>query len=148
MSKVWLSTGSSRGLGLAARTRVTTREFFAFWRAVEEVSGARDLGLRLGSEGRPDQLNVASFAALHSPHLGEAVKKLARYKRLVCPEEVTIEIARGEARIRFHWVLAEERLPTFVVDEAFASVLSLALRGTGKRLVSLRIELTARRLDG
>jgi AraC-like DNA-binding protein len=129
------------------KARLTTREFFAFWRAVEEIGDARDLGLRLGSETRPEHLNVASFAALHSPNLGEAVKKLARYKRLVCPEEVTIEIARGEARIRFHWVLAEERLPTFVVDGAFASVLSLALRGTGKRLVPLRIELTRRRCD-
>jgi hypothetical protein len=60
------------------KARLTTHEFFAFWRAVEEVSDARDLGLRLGSEARPHQLDVASLAALHSPNLGEALKKLDR----------------------------------------------------------------------
>ncbi len=129
------------------KARLTTREFFAFWRAVEEVVGARDLGLRLGSEARPHQLDVASLAALHSPNLGEALKKLARYKRLICPEEITIEIADGEARIRFDWVLAKEHLPMLVVDGSFATVVSLARRGTGKPLSPRRIELTRRRAD-
>ena len=118
---------------LAARTRVTTREFFAFWRGVEEVSGARDLGLRLGSEASPHQLDVASLAALHAPNLGEALKKLARYKRLVCPEEIGIEIVDGEARIRFNWILAEEQVPLLIVDGAFAAVVALARRGTPRR---------------
>jgi hypothetical protein len=75
------------------KARLTTREFFAFWRAVEEASDARDLGLRLGSEGRPHQLNVASFAALHSPNLGEALQKLARRR---APADV-----RRRRRFRF-----------------------------------------------
>jgi len=129
---------------LAARTRVTTREFFAFWRAVEEVSGARDLGLRLGSEAFPHQLDVASLAALHAPNLGEALKKLARYKRLVCPEEVGIEIVDGEALIRFDWILADEQVPLLIVDGAFATVVALARRGTGRPMVPRRVELTRR----
>jgi AraC-like DNA-binding protein len=129
------------------KARLTTREFFAFWRAVEEVEGSRELGLRLGSEADPHQLDVATLAALHSSNLGEALEKLARYKRLVCPEEITIEIAAKEARIRFHWVLAEERLPMFLVDGSFASVVSLARRGTGKPLSPRRIELARRPAD-
>ena len=134
-----------------ARARLTTREYFAFWQAVEKVgeqaAGSRDLGLRLGAEALPHQLNVASAAALHSPNLGEALKKLARYKRLVCPEEVFIERADGEARIRFHWVLAEEPPPRLLVDGTLASTLALARQGTGKPLRARRIELTRRRAD-
>jgi AraC-like DNA-binding protein len=132
---------------LAARARLTTREFFAFWRAVEQAAGTRDLGLRLGSEASPHQLDVASLAALHAPNLGEALKKLARYKRLVCPEEIAIEIADGEARIRFHWILAEEQVPLLIVDGAFATVVAIARRGTGRPIAPRRVELTRRRAN-
>ncbi len=132
---------------LAARAHLTTREFFAFWRVVEQVSGRRDLGLRLGSEASPHQLDVASLAALHAPNLGEALKKLARYKRLVCPEEIEMAIVDGEARIRFHWILADEEIPLLIVDGAFATVVAIAHRGTGRRIVPRRVELTRRRAD-
>ena len=92
--------------------RVTTAEFFAFWRAIEEIGGALPTwGCGLGGEAQPHQQHVASMAALHSPNLGEALRKLARYKRLVCPEQITIEVVRGEARLRFEWLLAGEGTP-------------------------------------
>ncbi|WP_163992881.1 AraC family transcriptional regulator [Pyxidicoccus caerfyrddinensis] len=129
------------------RAHLTTREFMALWHAVEAVGGGRELGLRIGSEARPHQYDVASMAALHAPNLGEALKKLARYKRVVCPEEVVNEVSHGEARVRFHWLLAEGPLPMFLVDATFASTLALARRGTGKPLVPRRLELARRRSD-
>jgi AraC-like DNA-binding protein len=95
---------------LAARARLTTREFFAFWRAVEQAAGTR-------------------------------------YKRLVCPEEIAIEIADGEARIRFHWILAEEQVPLLILDGAFATVVAIARRGTGRPIAPRRVELTRRRAN-
>ena len=132
---------------MEARAHLTTHQFFAFWRVVEQVSGRRDLGLRLGSEASPHQLDVASLAALHAPNLGEALKKLARYKRLVCPEEIERAIVDGEAQIRFHWILADEQIPQLIVDGAFATVVAIAHRGTGRRVVPRRVELTRRRAD-
>ena len=131
----------------SAKASLTTREFFAFWRAVEELAGVRDVGLRLGSEAEPHQLDVASVAALQSPNLGEALVKIARYKRLCLPEEVRIEIEGGEARIGFHWVHADERLPMMLIDATFAHVVALARQGTGKPLTPLRVELARRRSD-
>jgi AraC-like DNA-binding protein len=135
--------GRSRFEG--SKARVTTAEFFAFWRAIEEASDAPDLGLRIGSETPSHQQHVASMAALHSPNFGEALKRLARYKRLVCPEEITVTVVRGEARVRFEWLLAGEGPPTLLIDGVFASVALLARRGTGKPIVPRRIELARRR---
>lgn len=112
---------------------------------MEGRAGAPDLGLRLGSEMQPHQLDVASLAALHSPNLGEALTKIARYKRLCLPEEVHIDVDGGEARIGFHWVHADENLPMILVDGTFAYVLALAHQGTGKPLTPLRVELARRR---
>ncbi len=131
----------------APKGYVTTGEFFAFWRSVEHVAGARDLGLRIGSEQPPHRYSVASTAALLAPNLGEALKKLARYKRLVCPEQITIDVVRGEARVRFEWLLAAEDPPSLLIDGVFASVVALARQGTGHPIVPRRLELTRRRAD-
>jgi AraC-like DNA-binding protein len=122
----------------------TTAELFAVWRFAGELGG-EGLGLRAGSETLPHHQSIATLAALHSPTLGEGFAKLARYKRLVCPEEITIDVRRGEARLRFEWLLAETDPPPMLMDSIFAGVVSLAQRGTGKPIRPRRIELTRRR---
>jgi AraC-like DNA-binding protein len=129
------------------RARLSPREFFAFWRAVEAVGGSRELPLRVGAEALPHQFDVASLAALHSPTLGEALQRFARYKLLVCGERVDVETGQGEARIRFHWVHVEESLPLMLVDVTFTAILALAHRGLGGPLTPLRVELARRRSD-
>jgi AraC-like DNA-binding protein len=132
---------------LTPRARVTTREFFAFWHAVERWGGGRELGLRLGTEARMHQLDVASHAACHAPTFGDALKTFARYKRLICPEEVSVDTAGDEAHLRFHWILADEHPPLILVDATFASVVALGRRGTGTPISPRRIELTRRCAD-
>ncbi len=128
----------------SGKANLTTREFFAFWRAAQDLVQAPDLGLRLGSETAPHRLSVASLAALHSPNLGEALQKVARYKRLCSAEEVQIAVSDGEARLSFHWVHAVETLPMLLVDATFASFLALAREGTGLNITPLRVELARR----
>jgi AraC-like DNA-binding protein len=132
-----------------ARARLTTREFFAFWRAMELSGGTRARILRLGAEALPHQLDVASLAALHSPTFDQALQKFARYKRLVCAEAVEVTRAGGEARIRFQWRYApsDEALPLLVVDVTFATILALGRAGLGPSLAPLRLELARRRAD-
>ena len=127
-----------------AKAQGTTAELFALWRAAEEIGG-RDLGLRMGSETLPHHQGIASLAALHSPTLGDGLAKLARYKRLVCPEAITIDVRGGEARLRFEWILANSHPPPMLIDGMFAGVLDIARRGTGKPIRPLRLELTRRR---
>ena len=124
------------------KARLSTSEFFGLWRAIELATGSPDFGLRLGSSRISAHYDVVSMAALHSPSLGEALKKLARYKRLVCPEQVVIDVAAGEARVQFIWQLADRDPPRFLIDATFAGTLDLARRGTEKPIGARRIELT------
>ena len=123
----------------------TTAEYFALWRAAAESGCGPDLGLRAGSHSLPQHQSVATLAALHSATLGEGLKKLARYKRLVCPEEVTIDVRRREARVRFEWLLADTDPPPMLIDCIFASIVDLAERGTGQPVRPRRVELTRSR---
>jgi AraC-like DNA-binding protein len=127
------------------RPQGTTAEFFALWRAVEQSGADADIGLRLGVETLSDYQDPAALAALHSATLGEGLQKLARYKRLVCPERIWIDVDNGEARLRFEWLLADEPPPRLVTDLLLAFILGLAQRGTTKPVRPRRIELTRRR---
>lgn len=129
------------------RAKLTVPEFFAFWRALEVVGTGRDLALRLGKEAAPSQLDVATLAALHSPNLGEALSRFARYKRLICGEHVSIELADDEARIAFNWVHIQEAQPLMLVEATFMSLIALASHGFGQPIVPLRVELARRRSD-
>jgi AraC-like DNA-binding protein len=126
------------------RPQGTTAEFFALWRAVEAENADPGLGLRIGVEVLPDENNVASLAAMHSSTLGEGLQKLARFKRLVCPEKISIAVEDGEARLRFNWLLTQDTPPTILTDLIFAGVTNLAQRGTKTPLRPRRLELIRR----
>lgn len=130
-----------------ARAKLTVQEFFAFWRAIEAVDGKRDVGLRIGTNVQPHQLDINSMAAVHAPNLAEALQKFARYKRVVCGESVSVETTKHEARIRFHWLHVEAAPPLSLVDVTFASLISLASYGIGAQVVPLRVELARRQRD-
>src|SRR5262249_8495999 len=129
------------------RAKLTVREFFAFWRSLEAVGGGRELGLGIGGRAEPHQLDVVSLAAIHSDDLGEALAKFARYKRVVCGEQVSVETSEGEARIRFHWVHVDDAPPMMLVDTTFASLVTLAAHGIGAPVTPVRVELARRRAD-
>jgi AraC-like DNA-binding protein len=125
-----------------ARPTGTTEEFFALWRAVEELNaGEPDLGMRIGVASLPDNENVISLAAMHSPTFGEGLKKLAHYKRLVCPERLSVDIGAAEARVSFEWLLATGAPPDILAEIIFAGILNLARAGTRTPVTPLRLEL-------
>ncbi len=129
------------------KVSLTTRQYFDLWASIEAVSGDALIGLRIGGEARTDQFDPASFAALHSANFGEALERLARYKRLTCPETIRIEPEGDVTRISFHWLWAQEFAPLALTDSAFANVHLLARSGTGKTIAPLRIELAHPRND-
>lgn len=121
---------------------LSTREFLALWRAIEDLSGDPLIGLRIGGEARNDQLDPGAIAALHSATFGDAVRCLARYKRLCCPEELRIEHDGPDTRVSFHWAFADGATPHALTDAAFAAVHALGRAGTGRSLPPRRIDLS------
>ncbi|OTP65602.1 AraC family transcriptional regulator [Caballeronia sordidicola] len=121
-----------------------TRLFFAVWSAIGEVAGDEEIGIRIGSHAFDGKLDLASTCALHSKDLADAFKKLSRYKRLTCPEDVRVDVTGGEAAVTFHWLLADAFAPDLLVDAIFASTVKLAGRASGGAIVPKRIELARR----
>jgi len=133
-----------RGIALPPiPAELTTDAYFACWREIAASNVRPELGLELGDAifGR----SLASETALQAPTLGEAFATLGRYKRLVCPEDVVVEVRGGEASVRCDWILARDEVPAVLVDAIFASYVRLASHATGGKARPLRIELARKR---
>jgi AraC-like DNA-binding protein len=139
-SAVLRRAGLSQGLADQPRVLLTTKELFALWRGIGEVSTNPAIGLLLGTENRTERFHPIGVAALSSENFGAAIDQMARYKQLTCPEEILQEKDAEEWNIQFHWLLADEVEPPVLDECCFAWVLSIARHGTGARLSPLRVE--------
>jgi AraC-like DNA-binding protein len=86
-------------------------------------------------------------AALSTENLAAAIAHMARYKKLCAPEEILHGTDGAEWSIQFHWTLAAEDEPHPLIDHCFAWMLTIARRGSGTRMVPLRVELVQPRPD-
>ena len=120
----------------------TTEELFGFWRAVEEVSGDPTVGLRLGPNLSIDGGTPQTIAALHSESFLDAIQRIARYKKLTCPEEIRLTRAGDECAVECLFLLGASAEPPILVDLCLAWILDIGQRGTGVRFYPLRVELT------
>ena len=122
------------------RVLLTTEQLFAFWQAITSVSSDPSIGLKLGTETKPEHLDPITLAALSAPSFGDALRYIARYKQLSCPEEIRHEIDAEEWSIQFRWTRAVEVEPSALTDLCYAWILTIARHGTGTRIVPVRIE--------
>src|SRR6185503_4835375 len=96
---------------------------------------------KLGSEPRVERHDPIAIAAVSARSLRDALQRLARYKQLVCPEELHVAERQGECQVQFRWLLAQETEPPLLVDVCFAWVAGIARRGTAGLVRPRRIEL-------
>jgi AraC-like DNA-binding protein len=145
VSSVLQHAGLPSGLLDQPRILVTTEELFALWRGIGQVSPDPAIGLALGTESKAEHFDPVVLAALSTGSFGEAMRQVARYKQLSCPEELVLESDHAEWSIQFRWLLANDAEPTALTDLCFAWVLSIARHGTGTRISPVRLEFVRSR---
>jgi AraC-like DNA-binding protein len=121
---------------------VTTDELFALWRAIGETSADPAIGLKLGAEPRFERYQPTAIAAVCSRSFRDALQRIARYKKLTCPEEIRVRTSGDEASVEFIYLQAEEAQPDVMVDLCLSWILSIGRRGTDGQITPLRLDLT------
>src|SRR5437016_4451828 len=129
-------------LGLFQQSKIflTTEEMFALYNAIEKISGDSGIGLKLGSDERPEHYSAIAIAALYTRSFRDAMERIARYKRLTGPQEIRIAERGKECAVEFLWLLAEKPEPLMLIDMCFAWAVAVGGRGTGRRINPLRVE--------
>ena len=120
----------------------TTKELFALWRAIGETSGDPAIGLKFGAEPRLERYHPTAIAAVCSRSFRDALQRIARYKRLTCPEEIRVHTKGDETFVEFSYLEATEAQPNVMVDLVLAWIAGIARKGTDGRIMPLRVELT------
>jgi AraC-like DNA-binding protein len=128
-------------LHLSERGFVTTEQFFALWRAVEDLSPDPAIGLTL-TEGTDTALTPPSLlSAFYARDYRDGLLRVARFKQLCTPEEMHVHEENGQATITVEWLYATEPQPRAAVDVAFALMLELGRRATGHHVAPACVEL-------
>jgi AraC-like DNA-binding protein len=120
----------------------TTAELFALWRAIGETSDDPAIGLKLGAEPRFERYQPSAIAAACSKSFRDALQRIARYKKLTCPEEIRVRTSGDEASVEFIYLEADEIQPDVLVDLGLSWILAIGRRGTDGQITPLRLELT------
>ena len=129
-------------LHLSNETWVTTDQYFALWRAIEELSRNPAIGLQMTVNTETAVHPPATMSAFFARDYRDALVRLARFKRLCTPEELTIIESGKECVVAVNWVFAVGAEPDAAADATFAAILELGRRGTGRHIVPIRVEMT------
>jgi AraC-like DNA-binding protein len=135
------TAGLPSGFFQQEKIQVNTAELFALWRAVGEVSADPAIGLKMGTETRLERYQPTSIAAVCSKTFADAVERMGRYKKLVCPEDIRIHREGSESAVEFVFTEATEEEPDVLVDNCLSWILAIGRRGTEGTITPLRLEL-------
>jgi len=128
-------------LFLQTRIWLATEEMRALYDAMAEISGDQAIGLRLGSEERPENYSPIAIAALFTRSFRDALNRIARYKRLTSPQEIRMLESSKECAVEFVWLLAEVTESPIWIDSCFAWTVTIGRRGIGRSIHPVRVEL-------
>jgi AraC-like DNA-binding protein len=82
---------------------LTTAQYYAFWRALDEEAGDPLLPIRIGRALRAEVFDPPLFSAFCSPNLSVAATRLKTYKRLIGPLRLEVDEGGGAVTIEMHW---------------------------------------------
>jgi AraC-like DNA-binding protein len=134
--------GLPAGLFQQEKVYLTTAQVFALWRSVGEMSSDPAIGLKLGATPRFEPQHPAAIAVICSRSFGDALQRMARYKKLTCPEEIRIHKKAQETSVEFVWLEAREAPCDVMVDLVMSWISGVGRRGTDGQIKPLRLELT------
>jgi AraC-like DNA-binding protein len=134
--------GLPAGFFQQEKISATTAELFALWRAIGQTSTDPAIGLKLGTEPRFERYQPSAIAAVCSRSFRDALQRMARYKKLTCPEEIRVRTSADEASVEFVYLQADELQPDVLVDLGLSWILAIGRRGTDSQIAPLRLELS------
>jgi len=82
---------------------LTSAEYFAFWRALDDEAADPNLPLRIAQAVSAEVFDPPLFAALCSPDLTVAAQRIGVHKRLIGPMRISVTTSAEGTTVRYHW---------------------------------------------
>ena len=132
--------GLSTSLHQNAQGAVATAQLFAIWKAVEALTTDAGFGLALMEGHKEAGQKPALLAAHYAATYRDALVLLAGAKRYGACFQLRFEEKDGHFAIAKDWLFAREPEPALSAEMGFAALLELGRKGTGIRLIPVRME--------
>lgn len=118
--------------------RIASDDYHRLWEGIEHATGDRLLPIRVCEAARAESFSPTLFAALCSPNLLVAARRVGRYKALIGPIRFDVVEARDEVSVEMTWSSTVQPPASFVAMELLF-VVTLARMGTRERIVPLTV---------
>lgn len=123
---------------------LSTDEYFRFWLSLEAEVGDPLFPLRIVETVSTESFDPPLFAALCSTHLMQAVQRLAKYKQLIAPMALDIDVGTGgDLSLSPRWLFAKAGVPRSLEVAELAFLVRLARLATREQIQARRVVLTA-----
>ncbi|NHV25871.1 AraC family transcriptional regulator [Burkholderia sp. D-99] len=132
-------------LDLFARARpvVTAEEYFRLWDSVGVLVGGTDFPLKIGQSVSVEAFNPLMFACLCSADLNCALQRFSRYKLLLGPLRLDVEIGDRKTVATFGGAEPTVNPPVSFVASEMVFVVHMARRAARQHVVPSAITLPA-----
>lgn len=117
---------------------LSAEEYFGLWRAMEEEMGDRLLPLEVGQGFSIEAFDPALFAALCSPDLNTATQRLSKYKPLIGPFTLDVNIGTDQTTLTYGSSVTRPLLPSLGMME-LVFLVAFARRATRMHIRPLRV---------
>lgn len=119
---------------------LTTAQVFAIWKAVETMSAAAVPALSILDAAGEAGHQPAFIAALYALNLGDAIRRIERFKRIGASEGYKFETDGDVTVMTKLWPFAVETEPAVSVDLSFLFLLEIGRIGTGQPITPALVQ--------
>lgn len=121
---------------------LSTDEYFSFWRSLEAAVGDPLFPIRLVEAITPEVFSPPIFAALCSPNLQVAARRISQYKRLVAPMALDVSVDKqGALTLGPRWLDARVAPPVSVVASELAFYVRLMALATREPIKAVKVSM-------
>lgn len=121
---------------------LSTEDYFGFWCALEAEAGDAMFPLRIVEALSAESFDPPLFAALCSANLMQAVQRLAKYKQLVAPMSLEVDVSKlGELTVSPRWLSGQTGVPYSLQVAEIAFFVRLTRLATREPVKALRVVL-------
>ena len=119
---------------------VTSTEYFQFWFGLQETVKDPTFPLKLGQSVPVESFNPPLFAALCSPNLLVAMKRLSQFKQLLGPMSIDVQEDQTSIILTLESINSNETIPGFLAATESVFLVHLIRLATREHIIPLKIQ--------
>ncbi|UTV29032.1 AraC family transcriptional regulator [Photobacterium atrarenae] len=118
-------------------------EYFQLWLGIEKAAGDREVPLLLAEHLSVESFDAPIFAAICSPNLNVALKRISQYKPLIGPMVLDVTQSAAETQLALHCYGYQGNFPSSLALAEMVFFTQLSRLATREAIAPIGVELTA-----